>query len=60
MHIQKKCDHFKNRIKTPEDFIEYAATKNSISGELYVVRCDDREMRNDEWLKRERHRLRNR
>ena len=49
-HIQKKYDYFKDRIKTTEDFIMHDATKSTMSGKLYKVRCDGREMLCAEWL----------
>ncbi|MGB6290133.1 MAG: DUF5329 domain-containing protein, partial [Desulfobulbales bacterium] len=59
-HIQKKYEYFKDRVKTSEDFIKYAATKSSISGKPYVVRCNGREIRNADWLNTELQKLRNR
>lgn len=49
-HIQKKYDYFKDSIKTTEDFITHAATKSTLSGKPYKVRCNDREMLCAEWL----------
>lgn len=37
-HMQKKYNHFKKDIKTPEDFIRLAATKSLISGKWYYVK----------------------
>ena len=59
-HIQKKYDHFKNRVKTTEDFIKYAGTKSSMSGKPYMVRCNGQEIRNTDWLSTELQKLRNR
>jgi hypothetical protein len=59
-HIQKKYDHFKNRVKTTEDFIKYTAAKSSMSGEPYMVRCSGLEIRNADWLNAELQKLRNR
>jgi hypothetical protein len=59
-HIQKKYDHFKSRVKTTEDFIEYAAAKSSMSGKPYMVRCSGQEIRNVDWLNTELQKLRNR
>ena len=36
-HIRAKYEHFKNNIKTPEDFIRLAATKSLLSGKPYTV-----------------------
>jgi hypothetical protein len=57
-HIQKKYEYFKDRVKTTEDFIRYAATKSSLSGTPYRVRCNGRETGTAEWLRSElqRHR----
>ena len=52
-HIGKKYDYVKKRVATAEDFIEYAATKSSLSGKAYLVRCDGVEMATAEWLKAE-------
>lgn len=50
-HIKAKYEHFKNEIKTPEDFIRVAASKSLISGKPYLVRTPDgKEMRLDVWL----------
>ncbi len=36
-HVKAKYEHFKNDIKTPEDFIRLAATKSLLSGKPYTV-----------------------
>jgi len=40
-HLHQKYDYLNNRgkITTTESFIELAATKSSMSGEAYMVRC---------------------
>ncbi|WP_339136608.1 MAG: DUF5329 domain-containing protein [Candidatus Electrothrix sp. GW3-4] len=38
-HIQKKYDYFRKKIKTTEDFIEYSASKSTMSGKYYTVHC---------------------
>ena len=38
-HLKAKYDYFMSRIKTPEDFIELAGSKSSLSGKPYWVRC---------------------
>jgi hypothetical protein len=42
-HLQSKYDFLTagNQISTAEDFIEKAATKSSMSGQPYAVRCRD-------------------
>jgi hypothetical protein len=59
-HIQKKYDYFKARIKTTEDFITYAATKSTMSGKPYKVRCKGREIFCAEWLNVELAKFRSR
>lgn len=59
VHVQKKYEHFRNRVKTTEDFINDAATKSIISGTPYIVRCDGRETRAADWLHKELEKLRN-
>jgi Family of unknown function (DUF5329) len=50
-HIKAKYEHFKNEIKTPEDFIRLSASKSLLTGEPYLVRTPDgNELRLDAWL----------
>ena len=50
-HIKAKYEHFKDQIKTPQDFIRLAASKSLITGKPSLVRTPDgKEMRLDEWL----------
>ena len=50
-HIKAKYEHFKNQIKTPEDFIRLSASKSLLSGKPYLVRLPNgKEMRLDAWL----------
>ena len=50
-HIQKKYDYFRDDIKTTEDFIEYSATKSTMSGKFYMVECEGQEpIRTKDWL----------
>lgn len=50
-HIQKKYDYFRDEIRTTEDFIEYSATKSTMSDKLYTVRCGDaQEITTRDWL----------
>lgn len=58
-HIVKKYNYFKDRISTAEQFIEYAATKSTMSGKKYKVRCDDNEYMTAQWLIDELHKFRN-
>ena len=51
-HIKKKYDYFKDKIDTPEEFIELCATKSLMSGRPYMVRCEgDRKTPTADWLK---------
>lgn len=50
-HIKAKYGHLKSEIKTPEDFIRLAASKNLLTGEPYLVRAPNgKETRLDAWL----------
>jgi hypothetical protein len=40
-HINKKYEHFHNRIQSAEDFIDYSATKSELSGKYYYVECPE-------------------
>ncbi|MDU9051143.1 MAG: DUF5329 domain-containing protein [Candidatus Electrothrix sp. Rat3] len=53
-HIRKKYDYYRNKIKTTEQFIEYSASKSTMSGKYYTVHCDGQEpIRTRDWLLRE-------
>ena len=50
-HMQRKYEHFKDKIKTPEDFIRLTATKSLMTGKLYYVRLKDGEkLTSEAWL----------
>jgi hypothetical protein len=50
-HIKAKYEHFKNQIKTPEDFIRLSASKSLLTGKPYLVRTSDgKETQLDAWL----------
>ena len=50
-HIQKKYDYFRDDINSTESFIEFSATKSTMSGKYYTVRCPGKqEMRSQDWL----------
>lgn len=57
-HIRKKYNHTKRWINSTEDFIEYAATKSSISGDPYQVICDGIQLPTATWLTEELARFR--
>ena len=52
-HIRTKYDYVKRKVKRAEEFIEYAATKSSMTGRPYLVRCGEEELLTAEWLKAE-------
>jgi hypothetical protein len=50
-HMRRKYAHFKDKIKTPEDFIRLSASKSLISGKPYRVRTRTGElMKSEVWL----------
>jgi len=57
-HIEKKYAYFKERVNTTEEFIEYSATKSTISGKPYTVICNGENMKSSDWLNAELHKLR--
>lgn len=40
-HMQRKYTHFKDKIRTPEDFIRLTGTKSLITGKHYQIRTKD-------------------
>ena len=58
-HILKKFDYFKARITTTEQFIDYCATKSTLSGKLYKIDCPDQEaVESKHWLLKELNKFR--
>lgn len=51
-HIQSKYSYVlkRGRIKSTEDFIALAASKSSMSGKAYKVKCGEQEMTSATWL----------
>jgi len=49
-HIIRKYNAARRWIKTTEDFIRLTATKSSMSGKPYKVRCGESEMPCADWL----------
>jgi len=50
-HIQKKYDYYRNDIKSTEDFIQYSATKSTLSGNHYTVTCPGKKtLETQQWL----------
>ena len=53
-HMNRKYQHFRDAIETPEDFIELCATKSLLSGKPYlVVSGQGKELRTSDWLRTE-------
>jgi hypothetical protein len=59
-HIEKKYEYYKKKIKTAEDFIQYSATKSSLTGKYYKVLCNGVRMNSSDWLKDELAKMRTR
>lgn len=57
-HIERKYEYAQKWIETTEQFIEYTATRSSISGEPYWVICSGRKEPSADWMKRELARFR--
>lgn len=50
-HMRRKYEHFKDQIKTPEDFILFAGAKSLMTGKAYQVRMKDgKTMLTQKWL----------
>lgn len=50
-HIKRKYEHFKNKITSTEEFVEYSATKSTVSGKEYLVYCEtDAPVTSKDWL----------
>ncbi len=53
-HMESKYEHFRDKIKTPEEFIELCATLSLLSGKPYLVIKEKGEtVRTSEWLSAE-------
>ncbi len=58
-HILNKYEYFRDKIQTTEEFIEYSATKSTLSGENYLVYCAGQApQRSSDWLLEELSRMR--
>ena len=61
-HLRHKYDYLlkKDLVTTAESFIELAATRSSVSGKPYLVRCGSAApMESGEWFRKELERFRN-
>ena len=53
-HVKKKYNYFKSKIDSAEKFIEYSATKSTMSGKYYTVVCKDKQkVKTQDWLLQE-------
>ncbi|TPG78211.1 DUF5329 domain-containing protein [Pseudomonas arsenicoxydans] len=59
-HLEKKLSYLegKNRVNSAEDFIDLAASKSSMSGRAYEVRCPEGAQPARTWLMKELQRQR--
>ena len=59
-HILKKYEHFKDKIKTTEDFIDYCASKSMLSDQPYQIGCQGEDVVESKiWFLKELERFRN-
>ena len=49
-HMRRKYEYYSDRIHSPEEFIQFAATKSMMSGKAYMVRNADGEIPTAKWL----------
>lgn len=50
-HMRQKYEHFKDKIKTPEDFIRLAGSKSLVTGKPYRVKMKNgEEIPCEKWL----------
>ena len=49
-HMEMKYNYAKDKITQTEQFIKYIATKSSITGKEYTIRCEDDDYPSAEWL----------
>lgn len=50
-HIKRKYKHYRNKITTTEEFIEYSGSKSTMSGKEYLIYCSDNDpVKSQEWL----------
>lgn len=50
-HVKRKYEYFRDEINTSESFIEFSASRSTMSGEFYLVLCGNGPAtRTQEWL----------
>ncbi len=60
-HIKRKYEYFQDEIRTSEDFIEYSASKSTMSGKFYRIFCNNESaVLTRDWLLEELHDYRER
>jgi len=53
-HIQRKYNHFRKEIHSTEDFIRLSASKSTMSGKFYTVKCPGfKQQQTRAWLLKE-------
>lgn len=52
-HMLNKYDYFEDEIHTAEDFIRQAASKSTITGKPYEVKCANSHLTSQQWLLRQ-------
>jgi hypothetical protein len=52
-HIKDKYDHYREEIRSAEDFIPLAATRSATSGKPYLVKCGGTTEPAADWITRE-------
>jgi len=58
-HIKSKYDYFKNDIASAEDFIRLSATKSTMFGSMYYIKCPGSpKVESGQWLLKELDRYR--
>lgn len=51
-HMERKYQHFRDEIRTPEDFIRLCATRSLMTGKPYkVITAQGNELATAEWLR---------
>jgi hypothetical protein len=52
-HLATKYAYVKGRVASAEDFIRLAASRSSVTGDAYVVRCGGSQILSEDWLTEE-------
>ena len=59
-HIKKKYAYFKDAIDSAEKFIEFSATRSTLTGKAYTIKCPGKEVvKSRKWLLEELRGFRN-